>query len=74
VNTVPHQTLSAFIDHGLIAQTVQKDSVEAKGFISDLEELGIDFHQATEDLLLDGLGKFEHSYKTLIAAVGATIG
>ena len=42
VNTVPPETLDAFLDHGCAARTVDADVEEARQHLAQLAELGID--------------------------------
>jgi len=65
VNTLPPPTLAAFVDHGEVADTIQVEVEEAKGFQSKLESLGINVGGILEDLQVDGVRKFADSFHSL---------
>jgi transaldolase len=69
VNTMPPQTVTAFMDHGEVARTVDKDIPAAEAVIRDLDKLGISIDDVTDKLLVDGLASFQKSYDTLISGL-----
>ena len=69
VNTVPPKTLTAFIDHGTVAQTLTEDVDAAEAQLAALGELGISLDAITDDLLAKGLLAFEASMDQLLATV-----
>lgn len=71
VNTVPPATLQAFRDHGTVARTIDEGLAEAQGVLDGLKSAGVDFDAITDDLLTDGLAKFETAYGGLIEAVSS---
>lgn len=76
VNTVPPNTLKAFIDHGTVNETIVRDLDEympPQEVISKLAELGIDIEQITERLQVDGVDAFITSFETLIEQVEAKL-
>jgi len=69
VNTVPPATLTAFQDHGTVAETLAKDLEEAEQHLSQLHALGIDLTAITEKLQKDGVAAFAKSFETLMASI-----
>jgi transaldolase len=65
VNTAPPQTLAAFVDHGVLAETVTKDVDEAAKLMTELAEAGIDLDQVTDALLRDGVNAFADAFAAL---------
>ena len=58
VNTLPPETLDAYLDHGTVATTVEDDVAACRAQIAQLADLGIDLDQATEELQQEGVDKF----------------
>lgn len=76
VNTVPPNTLKAFIDHGTVNETIVRDVenyMPPQEVISKLAELGIDIELITERLQVDGVDAFTTSFETLIEQVEAKL-
>jgi transaldolase len=69
VNTMPPQTLAAFLDHGNVAVTVTKDASGASAALAELAAAGIDMAAVTDDLEADGVKKFADSFRDLLAAI-----
>jgi transaldolase len=69
VNTVPPATLDAFIDHGVVAVTVNEGLDEANDQLAALAALGIDLDAITEKLQVDGVAAFEKSFDSLMASI-----
>jgi transaldolase len=70
VNTLPPDTIDAFVDHGTIdpsALTSRLD--EAYGRVDLLVALGIDFDSVTRDLQAEGVGAFAASYDDLLSTL-----
>ncbi len=81
VNTMPPATIDAFTDHGVVARTVDENVREAERVMAQLAEVGIDFGDVTDKLLVDGLASFQKSFDSLIAglerktkSLGRTVG
>jgi transaldolase len=53
VNTMPPQTVVAFLDHGVVARTVDSKVDESAQVIAQLEQNGISLREVTDKLLLD---------------------
>jgi len=69
VNTMPPATIDAFSDHGVVARTLDQNVREAERVMTQLAELGIDFRDVTDKLLVDGLASFQKSFDSLIAGL-----
>jgi transaldolase len=69
INTVPPETLEAFLNHGTVAMTLENNMDEARQHLAQLEELGIDLDQVTRELLDEGLEKFTKPYDKLIETI-----
>jgi transaldolase len=71
INTVPPDTLQAFLDHGRVALTLESDLDQARGQLDDLAELGIDLDSITQQLLEEGVQKFAEPFDKLIESIAA---
>ena len=69
VNTMPSKTIDAFVDHGVIARTVDAGIDEAKQAIADLETVGVDLRAVTAQLEKEGIATFTKSFDSLISGV-----
>jgi transaldolase/glucose-6-phosphate isomerase len=69
VNTVPPATLTAFLDHGKVALTLENDIEEAKAQLAQLKTLDIDFNAVTKKLLDEGVIAFVKSFEALMASI-----
>ncbi|MEO8288584.1 MAG: bifunctional transaldolase/phosoglucose isomerase [Chloroflexota bacterium] len=65
VNTMPDQTIIAFLDHGKVARTIDANMDKAKQQLAQLEKLGISLKQITEELTVEGVESFTKSFDTL---------
>jgi transaldolase len=70
VNTLPQETYDAFLDHGVVAPTLEQGLDEARAQIARLAELGISLDQVTEQLQVDGVAAFDKSFQSLLATIG----
>ncbi len=69
VNTLPPETLEAFLDHGTVAITVEDHLDEARAQLARLAELGIDLDTATEELQEEGVDKFSKPFASLMNSI-----
>jgi transaldolase len=69
VNTLPPNTLEAFLDHGRVKPTVQTELNDARAQLSHLSELGIDLEAITQQLQDDGVAAFAKSFDGLVASI-----
>lgn len=66
INTVPPKTLVAFLDHGVVEQTIDQDFEAACNVMAGLSGLGIDLDQATQELETEGVKSFADAYTSLL--------
>jgi transaldolase len=69
VDTIPLDTLKAFLDHGVAGSTLDAGLPEAKNVLARLAGLGIDVSAITEQLQRDGVAAFARSFTDLMAAI-----
>lgn len=69
VNTIPPETLEAYLDHGTVARTLDQDIDEARAQLDQLEKLGVNLDDVTRDLLDEGVEKFVKPYDNLIETI-----
>jgi transaldolase len=69
INTVPRETLKAFMDHGRVAPTLEANLEEARAQLGQLAELGIDLEEVGAQLLDEGIEKFIEPYDALIRKI-----
>jgi len=68
VNTIPPKTLEAFLDHGIVALTLESGLDEARAQLNDLAELGISLDEVTQQLLDEGVENLK-PYDALIKTI-----
>jgi transaldolase len=66
VNTMPDATLTDFLDHGVVARTVDKTAGEAQKLLDDLGELGVDMADVAQTLEDEGVAAFAKSFDELL--------
>ena len=71
VNTMPRPTMTAFLDHGTVERTVDKDLSAAHKTMEDLAAAGIDIDAVTAQLEDEGIASFSKSYDSLLAGVAS---
>jgi transaldolase len=71
VTTVPLTTLDAYRDHGRPQLTLENDLNTATANLDRLALFDIDLVRITDELLRDGLSKFDDAYTRLLDAVAA---
>ena len=69
VNTVPEQTLVAFLDHGSVAEAFDADASSAKDVMARLLALGIDIDVVNARLLADGCAAFDAAFEDLLKSI-----
>lgn len=69
INTIPPETLEAFIDHGTVGLTLEEGLDQAREQLDQLAEFGIDLEEVARELLKEGLEKFVEPYDSLINAI-----
>jgi transaldolase len=71
VTTVPDDTLKAFADHGIAADTLSSGLADAHKTIDALAAIGIDTEKVAEELQIDGVKKFEEAFHKLLGILDA---
>ena len=66
VNTLPDQTLAAFMDHGKVEEALTVDTTSANETIRKLKSIGIDIDEVCQELLKKGVIAFEDSFDSLM--------
>ncbi|MFH1478285.1 MAG: transaldolase [Candidatus Omnitrophota bacterium] len=69
VNTMPDNTLDAFLDHGSVKDALNGDLSEDDIAIEELNKLGINVDDVCLTLLKDGLTAFEKSFDALLSSI-----
>jgi transaldolase len=66
VNTMPDATLDDFLDHGVVARTVDKGLGEAKQDLDGLRSVGVDMADVAQRLEDEGVASFAKSFDELL--------
>lgn len=69
VNTLPPETLAAFRDHGIAADTIGQDMAGVHGILAQLPREGVSLDAITLTLEEEGVASFRDSYDKLLAAL-----
>jgi transaldolase len=69
VNTIPLETLNAYRDHGEPKLTLEEDVKEAEWVMEQLPELGINIDTMTQQLVDEGVRKFNEPFDKLMATL-----
>lgn len=67
VNTVPPDTLEAFLDHGTVQPTLQAEGAQRD--LDALHALGVDLAAITQELEAEGVAAFKGSWDSLLASL-----
>jgi transaldolase len=74
VNTMPLETIRAFQDHGVVADTLDQGVDEARSLIEGLASAGVDYDDVTDTLEREGVQKFSDSFAELLEGITAKRG
>lgn len=66
VNTMPEETIKAFLDHGDPKVTIKDDGGSAEALFGEMRTVGIDIGEVAAELEKDGVKKFADSYFALL--------
>ena len=72
VNTLPDQTLEAFLDHGVVKEALTAAAEESRKTIDSLKRFGIDIDSICAKLLVDGAAAFTKSFESLLLTIEKT--
>jgi transaldolase len=71
VDTLPNETIEAFLDHGVVSRTLDVGLDEALAAIRAVEALGIRMENVTDELIVEGVAAFTKSFDDLMGAIDA---
>src|SRR5688500_4376390 len=71
VNTMPAETIEAFQDHGVVADTLEQGLDEAHALLDRLAAAGVDYDDVTDTLEREGVEKFSDSFDELLDGLRA---
>jgi transaldolase len=74
VTTVPAKTLEAYADHGNPRPRVVEGIEDARALMNQLEEVGVDMQQVTDELITEGVKTFEDAFDKLLMTIKAKAG
>jgi transaldolase len=69
VDTLPTDTIAAFLDHGVVARTLDADLEGARAALAAIESLGISMETVTDELITEGVAAFTASFVDLMAVI-----
>ena len=69
VNTMPIETIEAFVDHGRVEDTLERDLDRARQTFERFAEAGIDYDDVVAVLEREGVEKFSNSFRELVEGV-----
>jgi transaldolase len=69
VNTMPEETIRAFQDHGVVAETLTKEVDAARKLFDDLRGAGVDYDDVVRVLEEEGVQKFSDSFDELLDGI-----
>jgi len=69
VDTMPLDTIKAFIDHGDVRRTLDRDLDAARDAIRRVEAEGISMTQVTDELIAEGVASFAKSFDELLGTI-----
>jgi transaldolase len=71
VDTLPNETIEAFLDHGVVSRTLDVGLDEALKAIRAVESLGIRMETVTDELIVEGVASFTKSFEDLMGVIDA---
>ncbi|HJV29787.1 MAG TPA: transaldolase [Gaiellaceae bacterium] len=74
VNTMPLETIQAFQDHGVVADTLEQGVGEARKLLEELAQAGVHYDDVTDTLEREGVQKFSDSFAELLEGISAKRG
>ncbi len=73
VNTMPPETIAAFLDHGEVVDSLDADLDEAKAVLAAVTAAGIDLDVVMVELQTEGVTKFVQPFEHLFAALQSKV-
>ena len=71
VDTLPTETIEAFLDHGVVARTLDAGLDEAREALRAVEAQGIRMETVTDELISEGVAAFTRSFEDLMGVIDA---
>ncbi len=69
VNTMPRETVEAFLDHGRVEETLARDVDGAQRTLEAFAQAGIDYDDVVATLEREGVEKFAKSFEDLLGGI-----
>ncbi len=69
VDTMPLETITAFLDHGDVRRTLDRGVTDAHQALREVEAQGISMNQVTDELIAEGVASFSKSFDELISSI-----
>jgi transaldolase len=69
VDTMPLDTIEAFVDHGTVQRTLDRGPEDARQTLRAVEAEGISMERVTDDLIEEGVESFASSFHKLIDTI-----
>ena len=69
VDTMPIETITAFLDHGRVERTLDRDVDDARDALRAVEAEGVSIRQVTDELIVEGIASFSKSFDELIETI-----
>jgi transaldolase len=69
VDTMPLETITAFLEHGRLERTLDRDVDGARQAIREVEAQGIAMERVTAELITEGVASFAKSFDELISSI-----
>jgi transaldolase len=69
INTLPENTIHAFVDHGSPDERLTEGADQARTLMTQLRDAGLDVGKVTDDLQVEGVEKFAKSYEDALKAI-----
>ncbi|MEO8251439.1 MAG: transaldolase [Chloroflexota bacterium] len=71
VDTLPIETIQAFLDHGAVQRTIDAGLDDAHEALRVVESLGISMETVTDELISEGVAAFTRSFEELMGVIDA---
>lgn len=71
IDTVPPETLQAFLNHGKVSDTLESNLPESDHILAAVQTSGIDLEEVSQRLEAEGIDKFIKPYNKLIDSIEA---
>ncbi|HSF61756.1 MAG TPA: transaldolase [Gaiellaceae bacterium] len=71
VNTMPSETIAAFQEHGLVADTLLEGLDESRALLAALADAGVDYDDVVATLEAEGVQKFADSFASLLHGISS---